>query len=180
VVTLSASRLAARFPALIEMPTDYNGYKIQCLRVGFKLDGFKYRYNNRRFSNSITWQKNSTEKVVTHAAVDDSASMNWEPIQATKVFKLTDPHLSAQLTKDNKILRGKRAKWMFNNEFKAKLREKRYIRCGRTYCKKEICPLKALIKPEFTIKANKAIPVMEAFVNIKDTDEGDFQDSGNE
>jgi ferredoxin len=156
------------------MPTDYNGYKIQCLRVGSKFDGFKYRYNNRRSSNSTTRQEKLTEKVVTHAAVDNSASMNWEPTQATKVFKLTDPHLSAQLTKDNKRLKGKRAKWVFNDEFKAKFREKRCIRCGRTYCKKEICPLKALIRPEFTIKANKAIPVMEASVNIEDTDEGDF------
>jgi hypothetical protein len=62
----------------IEMPTDYNGYKIQYLRVGSKLDGFKYRYNNRRPSNSTTWQEKSTEKVVTHAAVDDSALINWE------------------------------------------------------------------------------------------------------
>jgi hypothetical protein len=47
--------------------------------------------------------------------------MNWKPIQATKIFKLTDPHLSAQLTKDNERLKGKKAKWVFNEEFKAKL-----------------------------------------------------------
>jgi hypothetical protein len=165
-----------------EIPADYNGYKIQCLKIGSKLDGFKYRYGNRHSSNSTTRREKSTEKVVTYAAVadDNAESMDWESTQATKVFKLTDPHLSAQLTRDNKRLKGKRAKWVSNDEFKARLREKRCIRCGRTYCKKEICPLEAPIKPGSTTRANKAIPVMQASVDTEDTDEGDSQDSENE
>jgi ferredoxin len=70
-------------------------------------------------------------------------------------------------------LKGKKTKWVFNDEFKAKFREKWCIRCGRIYCRKEICPLKAPIRPGSTIRANKAIPVMQAFVNTEDTDKGD-------
>jgi ferredoxin len=77
-------------------------------------------------------------------------------------------------------LKGKRAKWVSNDEFKARLREKRCIRCGRTYCRKKICPLEAPIKPGSTTKANKAIPVMQAFVDIEDINKGDFQDLENE
>jgi hypothetical protein len=59
------------------MPTNYNRYKIQYLKIGSKFDGFKYKYNNRRPSNSTIRQKEkSTEKVVIYAAVDNSALMN--------------------------------------------------------------------------------------------------------
>lgn len=106
--------------------------------------------------------------------------MDWEPTDAVKIFKLSGAE-ATQLAKDNAKLRGKRARWVDAEEFKARQDEGRCIRCGRTYCHRDICPLKAAIPPGgFKSKVTTTKPVNQA--SVQDSDEetlGSTSESGN-
>lgn len=155
----------------VEMPSAYTQYVRQCQKTGSRLDSLKYRNGASRNSNNSgpsTWKADKPKgKIVTEAAIiNDSDAMEWEPTQAVKVFKLSDPKLVAQLTADNERLKGKRAKWVSQEEFRKRLHEKRCIRCGRTYCNKEICPLLPPLRPDSSkdSRVRVAKPVMKAMI----------------
>src|SRR6185312_15014008 len=99
--------------------------------------------------------------------------MDWEPIEAVKIFKLSGAE-ATQLAKDNANLRGKRAQWVNQKEFKARREEGRCGRYGQTYYHIGICPLKGAIPPEgFRTKAAAAKPVIKAV--IEDNDEEEYK-----
>jgi hypothetical protein len=109
--------------------------------------------------------------------------MDWEPTDVVKVFKISDPKLATQISSDNQRLKGKRAKWVTSAELQARRREGRCIRCGRTYCNKDVCPLKPAIKPDDTngsTKVNSTKPIVTAAVVEELSDSDEDYHSGNE
>jgi hypothetical protein len=179
----------------IEMPTEYISYVTQCQKTGSKIDGLKYRGSSNRPTKSSnntsrrtdsstgrTNQNHTLERVVTQATVDGN-SMDWEPTDVVKVFKISDPKLATQISSDNQRLKGKRAKWVTSAELQARRREGRCIRCGRTYCNKDVCPLKPAIKPDDTngsTKVNSTKPIVTAAVVEELSDSDEDYHSGNE
>ena len=78
--------------------------------------------------------------------MNDGDKMDWEPSNAVRIFKLSGPE-ATQLAKDNAKLKGKRARWVDEEEIQARRDKNQYIRCGHTYYRKDICPLKAAVPP---------------------------------
>jgi len=156
----------------ITLPQKYHGYVSKLQGIGSKLEGLKYSSGTPRSSSSSGSQRNSSRRVVNKAAtVDEGDRMDWEPTEAVKIFKLSGAE-ATQLAKDNANLRGKRARWVNQEEFRARREEGRCGRCGRTYCHIGICPLKGAIPPEgFRTRAAAAKPVIKAAVEDSDEEE---------
>ena len=68
--------------------------------------------------------------------------MDWEPFTA---------RISQAVLRDNESLRGKRVKWVTKEEMAVRRREKRCLRCGRTDCQIERCPLEPVWRPAGTV-----------------------------
>ena len=81
--------------------------------------------------------------------------MDWEP---TKI--------SRAVQQQNERLQGKRAKWVSQEEWRARRKESRCLRCGRTGCQIAECPLLPPKRPSAQIGRTR--PITEAAVEEED------------
>ena len=170
--------------AATEMPNDWVGYIHKCQTISSKLDGLKHhrgirlgKENTNEHRSSSLGRNRSPQAIATKAAVEDD-NMDWEPTAAVKIFKISDPTEAANLKKDNERLRGKRAKWVDQEELTRRRKAGLCYRCGRTYCRLNICPLSPPNRPNNGTRASAAKPVVTAAV-IEESEEDD-EISGNE
>ena len=80
--------------------------------------------------------------------------MDWEPTIATKVNAYTprngnlDGHPKGPGLPNDYLLRGKRARWVSEEELNRRKADKVCWRCARKGCTSKVCPLAATVRPK--------------------------------
>ena len=120
----------------VQLPSTYFDYvrRVQELAA-------RYESLDKPSSNST----NSNHRGQDKAAVEED-SMDWEPVTAQ----------SAALEKANKALKGKRAKWVSQDEIQKRKKEGRCMRCGRRECRIPKCPLSPAKPPGKQVQVKAA------------------------
>jgi hypothetical protein len=159
---------------MVNLPRDDFGAYIQTLQtIGSMLDSLAYAKKGKakRTSPSPERKGRSRSKEVTEASIADD-QMDWEPTRA-----------NSALIRVNKRLKGKRAKWVDQEEIKRRAKEGRCFRCGRTGCRVEKCPLRPARRPsdppERVTKAKKSKPAKKAMVEESDDETAVVSDQNN-
>lgn len=154
------------------LPEEYHLYVQTLQTIGSRLDSFSHDQRRSKSSQHLTSsdQANGQVKPVTQAMVAPDI-MDWEP---TKIRRAVQ--------KDNEKLKGRRAKWVDKKEMDQRREENRCLRCGRSGCRTNICPLLPATPPRVTV--NRAKPVMKAAVEDEDertpseqSDQTDYESS---
>ncbi len=117
----------------LNMPQEYNQYVRALHDLGANLDEF--RAFSQRHSSWRPAQKEVQARVKS-PSIQAADAMDWEP---TKV--------SRTMQKENKNLKGKRAKWVSQEELDRRREEYRCLRCGRSGCRIAQCPLLPAKRP---------------------------------
>ena len=106
--------------------------------------------------------------------------MDWEPNTTTKINAYTpgngnlDGHLKGPGLPTDHLLRGKRARWVLEEELNRRKADKVCWRCARKGCTTKVYPLAALIRPK--VKAcNTTVetPALDVAAIAEDLIEGD-------
>ncbi|KAM7208834.1 hypothetical protein V8F06_014924 [Rhypophila decipiens] len=92
--------------------------------------------------------------------------MDWEPTR-----------ISQAIHKANEKLKGKRAKWVDQEEIDRRKSEGRCLRCGRTGCRVNKCPLLPARRPDLSngTKIARSRPVLKAEVEDESEDQLPFE-----
>jgi hypothetical protein len=150
--------------SIIQIPQNYHEYVQLLHTLGSRLDGMEY--SRKRYMQHNTEKQSNTKTPITQASAATEESMDWEPTKANRT-----------LTKEDKALQGKRAKWVSREEMAARQKEQRCFRCGRSRCYLQKCPLLPA-RPPTEIKRVRAAEVTEAAV--EDEQQEGQDSSGNE
>ena len=143
----------------VALPAGYNDRKTEILRVSANLESLKGR--------GVKWPSDRHSS----PAVEDS--MDWEQSTANssrdRSSRPRNDNGGAKL--DDGHLVGKRAKWVSQEELAKRRKEGRCLRCGRTSCRINRCPLSPAVNPnrkngqQARVNAGGTKPVEEACVD---------------
>jgi hypothetical protein len=151
------------------MPTEYLAYVRELQDLGANLDRKRYQAPKSKQGRNLSfdWQPTKQQKDKRNATPSGD-TMDWEPTKISRVIQ-----------KQNKELRGKRAKWVDQEELDRRRKDGRCFRCGRTGCNVAECPLLPAKRPSQTarVQAKRTKPVLDAVV---DEDDGVTDDSSYE
>ncbi len=137
-----------------KLPTSYHEYTEHLQLLGSRLDGRELR---RKRKNHHPPARKSDQSPAPTPTPAPAAEMEWEATKVSQARSAVD-----------QALRGKRAKWVSQQELDKRRAEKRCFRCGRSDCRLERCPLKPARPPTSTststTRVTRATPVTEAAV----------------
>lgn len=158
-------KLRERLISISDLPTDYSGY-IKILQIiSSRLDSLElshrqdtYRRSNDRLSHQ--------PKGATTATTDE---MDWESTKANRA-----------VLQDDEKLRGKRAKWVDRVEMGKRRKEGRCLRCGRSECRINRCPLLPAQPPTPITRAQKVDQALIEEDPVDDKSDQSSDESGNE
>jgi hypothetical protein len=167
-----------RLVSMLHLPKEYLGFIRELHNLGANIDARRTaeRRAAKKLRNYSPPQGSSSIQMAPkvkrantpppHAASPDA--MDWEPTKISRVIQ-----------KQNKELRGKRAKWVDQEELDRRRKDGRCFRCGRTGCNVAECPLLPAKRPSQTarVQAKRTKPVLDAVV---DEDDGVTDDSSYE
>lgn len=106
--------------------------------------------------------------------------MDWEPTtRVASGASRSRPAGGSQQKPEDAALRGKRAKWVDDEEIAKRRKEGRCFRCGRTYCRVDRCPLEPPRRPGNSgrTRVNRANVVTAAAIEDEDPTSGEDSDS---
>jgi hypothetical protein len=140
------------------MPADYLEYIRELQVLGTNLDR-KLHQARRSHPSSQTRSLSPDQSAKPNSSAAKADEMDWE---ATKI--------SRAIQRANEELVGKRAKWVDQAEIDRRRKEGRCLRCGRTGCWLDKCPLQPAKRPQLPARstAKRTKPVMEAAVEEDD------------
>jgi hypothetical protein len=148
--------MSDRLVAQLNLPRDYPGYVNSLQTLGANIDNMRRHKKFRALPHTPPSDhiatKSRSQPLVTEPAVD---SMDWEPTR-----------ISQAIHKANEKLKGRRAKWVDQAEIDRRKSEGRCLRCGRTGCRVNKCPLLPAKRPEPSngTKVARSKPVLKAEV----------------
>jgi hypothetical protein len=144
------------------LPGDYRGFVNVVQQLGTNLDNRRFRARKRLVNLETRTPSHDQRRYQGPkpgiGAPANPDAMDWEP---TKISR------AAQ--QQNERLQGKRAKWVSQEEWRARRKEGRCLRCGRTGCQIAECPLLPPKRPSAQIGRTR--PVTEAAVEEEDEKE---------
>lgn len=155
----------------LNLPRDYSGFVNALQGLDANLEELRHHLRRKKTRAKIQLplpnRREATPKTQpgTNATMDE---MDWEPTR-----------ISQAILKANEELKGKRAKWVDQDEIARRKEEGRCLRCGRTGCRVAKCPLLPPRRPrqlETSVKRFK--PVTKA--EIEEEDEGADQSSSDQ
>jgi hypothetical protein len=142
--------------SVIQIPGKYHEYVQLLQTIGSRLDGMKYSLKRRNQSDNKP-KPESPMAPQTIASVEDP--MEWESVKANRT-----------MMKEDQTLQGKRAKWVSKEEMNARRNEQRCLRCGRSKCQVNKCPLLPARPP---VKARKVHSTEVTEAAVEEEEEGD-------
>ena len=155
-----------RLVGQLGLPKEYQPFVLSLQELGSNLDGARsqlqrkehsWRKDSQQKGKSDQYQQGKKEGRNTRPGSPDA--MDWE---STKVSRAAN--------RANESLKGKRAKWVDQEEIDRRKKERRCFRCGRSGCTIKECPLKPAQRP-VQVKRGKPAPIVtEAAVEDSDTD----------
>jgi hypothetical protein len=140
-----------RLVSMLHLPKDYLGFVRELHNLGANIDA--RRTSEKRAAKKLRTyplpQGSSSAQMVPRVKRNSTPppraaspdAMDWEP---TKI--------SHMIQKQNEKLRGKRAKWVDQDELDRRRKEGRCFRCGRTGCSVSECPLLPPKRPPQAMK----------------------------
>lgn len=160
---------------------EYLPFVTKCEELSNEMELYGQWRNGRR--KDITTLSATQSKHTTPAANGMSREdmMEWDPtpasatqINVAKSTSYKDRNVNGYPSKrpEDQPLLGKRAKWCSREEYATRKQEQRCLRCGRTHCRIDRCPLAAAINPDSSrVNTLKPEPVVVTEAVFEDDDE---------
>jgi hypothetical protein len=119
----------------LNLPQTYNDFVQALQNLGANLDDLRF---HTKYRSSWRQPQQAQESTYTRSGRPTRAdAMDWEPTKVNQVARQKDDQL-----------KGKRAKWVEQDEMRKRREEGRCLRCGRSECRIAKCPLLPPRRPQ--------------------------------
>ncbi|KAK4170789.1 hypothetical protein QBC36DRAFT_341288 [Triangularia setosa] len=161
------TKIRERLVGCLDTPRNYGEF-IQMLQIlSSKIDSFEFSKKkiHTRTRSPLYDSRPHKQEIEQSAESKTTDEMEWEPTRINQAIQ-----------KANRELRGKRAKWVDQIEIDRRKSEGRCLRCGRTGCRIDKCPLLPAKRPQPTIdtRVGKSKPVLQAEVEEEDEESDQY------
>ncbi|KAK4220780.1 hypothetical protein QBC38DRAFT_524797 [Podospora fimiseda] len=161
------TKIRERLVGCLDTPKNYGEF-VQVLQfLSSKIDSFEFSKKRNHTRTQLSSYDSRPHREQNRQTVESvtAEEMDWEPTR-----------INQAVHKANKELKGKRAKWVEQAEINRRRSEGRCLRCGRTGCKIDRCPLLPAKRPQLTneTRVGKSKPVLKAEVEEEDEESDDF------
>lgn len=82
----------------------------------------------------------------------DPDAMDWEPTPVRSRVMNANGHRNGPGLPDDNVFRGRRAKWISEDEYRRRRSEHLCLRCSRPGCRTALCPLAAAVRPRTQVR----------------------------